>query len=150
MAEGRIKLDLKGVSTGFEPLPAGKYLVKVAEAKEGVSNAGQPKVEMTFKVVAPAQYRGRNIWAHLSLQEKALFKFKGMLLALGFTKEDLDRDGIEIDLKELKGLEMGVKVKEREWNNQKTAEITQFLPAEDADEYEREDSEDTSWNELES
>ncbi len=153
MAEGRIKLDLKGVSTGFEPLPRGKYLLRIAEAKSGISGKGNPKVEVTFKVVAPTQYRGRNQWAHLPATGKAVFKLKQLLLAAGYSKEDLDRDGVEIDLNELKGLEVGAQITERDDETYgKSAEIKRFMPAEDPEEYEREDAEEaeTSWGELDS
>jgi hypothetical protein len=133
----KIKLDFTGVSAGFEPLPVGKYNVRVDKAEYGTSqNSGQPKVEVTLKVTNPPKYRGRIIWNHLSLQQQALFRVKQLLIALGYPKEELEGK-IDVDLTDIRGMECTVTVahKQRE-DGSVQMNVTKFEELKDPDELE--------------
>lgn len=42
-------------------LPEGEYVVTITDAEEKTSTKGTPYVEITFSVVSPVQYRGRQV-----------------------------------------------------------------------------------------
>ncbi len=55
--------NVKPTGGGFEPLPKGKYLLKIEQAAEGRSKNADPKVTVTFKVM-DGRYQGRRIRFH--------------------------------------------------------------------------------------
>lgn len=152
MAEGKIRLDFTGVSAGFEPLPSGRYLARIIESKRGTSQAGFPKVEVTFNVLSPSKYKGRRAWVHLSLQQKAIFKLKSLLIACGADKDSLNGEFL-FDPNDLKGCECVIHMREKHDDKYgDSSEVFRFSPSVDPDELEGEAEETSgngSWDELE-
>ena len=55
-------------STDFDPVPAGKYLAAIVESKHKPTKAGTGKyLELKFQILE-GEYRNRNLWARLNLE----------------------------------------------------------------------------------
>lgn len=95
-----IKLDFSNITGGdFEPIPAGDYTLEIEEVKEQVSKAGNQMLNITFSVIDEGEYKGRKIFEHYVLTEKALWRLKELFIALG-----KDVDGVvSFDPQELVG-----------------------------------------------
>lgn len=95
-----IKLDFSNITGGdFEPIPAGDYTLEIEEVKEQVSKAGNQMLNITFSVIDEGEYKGRKIFEHYVLTEKALWRLKELFIALG-----KDVDGVvAFDPQELVG-----------------------------------------------
>lgn len=79
-----IKLDFSNITGGgFEPIPAGDYTLEIEEVKEQVSKAGNQMLNITFSVIDEGEYKGRKIFEHYVLTEKALWRLKELFIALG-------------------------------------------------------------------
>lgn len=74
-------------TTEFEPVPAGRYLTRVEECEE---KEGTEHPYLNFKhVIVDGEFEGRFIFDIASFSPKALWKLKGVLIASGYTEEDL-------------------------------------------------------------
>src|SRR5690606_23856241 len=82
-------------------LPAGRYLFKVVEAREGESSSGYPQVSLKLMVVAPKKHKGRHQWAYLTLAPKAL-RFARIALEALLGKK-MPKAAAELDLDSLIG-----------------------------------------------
>ena len=67
----------------LEPLPAGVYTATIIKAEQGISKAGNEKIDIQWKVEGGA-HDGRIIFDTLTFTEKALFRVKATLQGLGF------------------------------------------------------------------
>lgn len=75
--------NMQDVQTGFEPLPAGDYQLKIVECELKTSEkSGNDYLAWKFEV-AEGDLLGRAIWDNTSLLPQALWKLKGLLVAAG-------------------------------------------------------------------
>ena len=86
-----IKIDFTNVPT-YEVLPKGRYsvIVEKVEMKEGPS---APYLNFTLKITE-GEAEGRSLFFKASLSEKAMFRLKPIMAALGEVSEHLD---IQVD-----------------------------------------------------
>jgi len=70
---------------GLEPVPPDTYTASTIKAEAGTSKAGNEKIDLQWKVEG-GKYDGRIIFDTLTFTEKAMFRVKATLLALGFPK----------------------------------------------------------------
>lgn len=70
----------------LEPIPSGTYLATLIQADEGVSQSGNGKMDLRWKVVG-GEFDGRLVFDHLSFAPTALWRTKLFLQAVGFGKE---------------------------------------------------------------
>lgn len=49
---------------GWKPLPKGRYLLRVFEAEQGITGKGHDKVTVHFKVIEPAEFKGKEVKYH--------------------------------------------------------------------------------------
>jgi hypothetical protein len=70
---------------GLEPLPVGKYPATIVAATEGLSKAGNTKIDIQWKLVG-GKYDGRIVFDSLVFTPQTLFRVKGTLVQLGFPK----------------------------------------------------------------
>lgn len=102
--------DTQGSQLGLDPLPTGKYHVKITdgEIKESGPNAKNPGSQyINFEfTVQDGQYEGRKVWSNASLLPHALFTIKGILEATG---HDVSGE-LDFDLNDLIGSDLVVKV----------------------------------------
>lgn len=150
----RIRRDFRGVNIGFEPLPAGSYNARIIDVKKGISQNGNEKLEVTFKVTDPATYRGRQAWANISLVDHALFSLKQLLHAAGYPREQLE-GVVEFDTDDLRGVEVTIHLRNSRYERAdglQATEIFRYSPLMNPDELEKgtaaTSSKSTSWDEL--
>lgn len=67
----------------LEPVPAGTYLATLIQAEEGVSQSGNGKMDLRWKIIG-GEYDGRLVFDHLSFAPTALWRTKLFLQAVGF------------------------------------------------------------------
>lgn len=78
-------IDFSNVK-GLDPIPQGSYTAEIVHAEAGVSQSGNPKIELRYKVVG-GDYDGRLVFDSLSFHPDALWRTKLNLTALGFPKD---------------------------------------------------------------
>lgn len=78
-----VKVSLAGVSTGFEPLPAGQYKVVFTKYTELGTDTDKPKyrAQLTVKNAPNPDLIGKVVFDRGTLQGHALFGFKRMIAA---------------------------------------------------------------------
>lgn len=104
-----ITVNLKGVQTELEVVPAGVYESTVASVTEATSKAGNPMLSVKLRIDAPEDFAGRMLFDNFSLLPQALWRLKRWLLDLGYDPDELEGQ-IELEPEELVGLEVDVVV----------------------------------------
>jgi hypothetical protein len=112
-----MKIDFTGVEgqKAFEPIPSGKYVVEVADYREGVAsesakNPGAPTISWQLTVESALngdtviEHRGKEInvegrvvWENMTLVQNSFWRLKAFLEACGFDvsgEVDFDPDDV--------------------------------------------------------
>lgn len=138
----KLKLDFTGVES-FSRCSEGIHRAKVAEIQEKTSQGGDDMLQVAMEVVAGAD-KGCRVFDNCVLSDKALWKFKQLLSALG-----VKCDGkVAVDLDGLIGKTCDIEVFHEEYNGQTRAKISNYSKvaasanAEDDDDDEEEDEEE--------
>jgi hypothetical protein len=103
-----------------EPLPGGLYDVVVVRCDERTSQQGNPMLRLALEV-EDGEYRGRWLWDHLVLVERAMWKL--VLVVEAITGRPCPPGGITLEPGLLVGRRVVVEVGEREWNGERRNEI---------------------------
>ena len=138
----KLKVDMTGVGS-FTRCPEGEHLVSVKKMEMGtVQGSGDDALKAVFEVLE-GDGKGCSVFETFSLGEKALWKLKQFLLAIG-----VKADGkLSLDLDKLEGKKCLIDVIHEEYNGQKRAKISNYAkPSEDSDEddedYDEEDEDE--------
>lgn len=133
----RVKLDMTGVES-YTRCPEGEWLAKLSSIEEGtVQGSGDDCLKARFEVIKGSA-AGCAVFETFSLTEKALWKLKAFLEAVG-----MKADGkISLDLDKLEGKVCIIDVIHDEYNGQKRAKIASYLKPEDDEEDEDEDEDE--------
>ena len=150
MAKNRkLKVDMTGVES-YTRCPEGEQLARVKKMEMGtVQGSGDDALKAVFEVIK-GEGKGCQVFETFSLSEKALWKLKQFLTAIG-----VKADGkLSLDLDKLEGKTCILDVIHEEYNGQKRAKISAYLKPnndseEDEDEDEGEDDEDEDEDEEE-
>lgn len=137
MAKNRkLKVDMTGVES-YTRCSEGEHVAKVKKVEMGtVQGSGDDCIKAVFEVLKGSD-KGCQVFETFSLSEKALWKLKSFLQAIG-----LKADGkLTLDLDKLEGKVCVIDVIHEEYNGQKRAKISSYLK-ESADEDEDEDEEE--------
>ena len=67
----------------LKPIPPGKYSATIVKATEGISKAGNEKIDLQYRIEG-AKFDGRIVFDTLTFTAKALFRVKNTLRGLGF------------------------------------------------------------------
>lgn len=128
MAES-VHLDLTGVQLDFEPLDPGTYLARVSSCEVGNSkSSGNPVVNWQFDV-EDEPYEGRKLFYHTSLMPKAIWKFAGTMVALGWTEDELKtEDGFEFEADDMLDLMCRVVVTQEPYEGKIRNRVNNVLP----------------------
>jgi hypothetical protein len=104
-----IRVDLSDVeSGGFDPIPAGRYPLRVfdGEIRESgpkAKNPGSEYIAWEF-IVESGDFEDRHLWTNTSLLPQALFGLKGLLGATGqWSAEELDAADFDFDIDDVLG-----------------------------------------------
>lgn len=130
----RVKLDMTGVES-YTRCPEGEWLAKLSSIEEGtVQGSGDDCLKARFEVIKGSA-KGCAVFETFSLTEKALWKLKGFLEAIGMKANGK----LSLDLDKLEGKVCIIDVIHDEYNGQKRAKIASYLKPEDDEEDEDED-----------
>ena len=130
-----ISVNMTGVES-FTRCPEGEWLVRLASIEEAtVQGSGDDALKAKFEVIK-GQAKGNYVYETFSLAEKALWKLKSFLDAIG-----MKADGkMRINLDKLEGKVCIVEVIHDEYQGSKRAKIASYAkPEDDTDEDEDED-----------
>ena len=134
----RVKLDMTGVES-YTRCPEGEWLAKLSSIEEGtVQGSGDDCLKARFEVIKGSA-EGCAVFETFSLTEKALWKLKGFLEAIGMKANGK----LSLDLDKLEGKVCIIDVIHDEYNGQKRAKIASYMkPVEDDEEDEEEDEDE--------
>lgn len=146
----KLKIDFSNVQE-YKRCEEGIHLAKLTKIDEGTSQAGDDMLKATFEVIKGSS-KGARVFDNFVLTDKALWKFKMCLSAMG-----VKCDGkIAIDLDKLVGKTVNVEVGYEEYNGQKRARILDYTKIvvdtdddDDFDEDEEAETEDIPFEEVE-
>lgn len=120
-------LDFSSVPSR-EPLEEGKYILTVAEAAEKQSSTGNPMISITYDVnstIDGIEVEGqRKLWDNYSLIDKALFKIKELLDALGYDTSEL----VALEPTDLVGSQVVAQVIQETYNGEIRNRIKKVYP----------------------
>ena len=122
MAKRVVSVDMTGVET-FSKVSEGIHTVRVKEINTSTTQAGDDALQVVFKVTKGNDKGGR-LFETFTLIDKALWKFKAFLKAVGAKHEGK----IKIDLDKLIGKICDVEVFWNEYNGQTYAKISDYYP----------------------
>lgn len=133
----KLKVDMTGVES-YTRCSEGEHLAKVKKVEMGtVQGSGDDCIKAVFEVLKGAD-KGCQVFETFSLSEKALWKLKSFLQAIG-----IKADGkLTLDLDKLEGKICVIDVVHEEYNGQKRAKISSYLKESAEDEDEDEDDEE--------
>jgi ribosomal protein L12E/L44/L45/RPP1/RPP2 len=133
----KLKVDMTGVES-YTRCSEGEHLAKVKKVEMGtVQGSGDDCIKAVFEVLKGAD-KGCQVFETFSLSEKALWKLKSFLQAIG-----IKADGkLTLDLDKLEGKICVIDVVHEEYNGQKRAKISSYLKESAEDEEEDEDDEE--------
>ena len=133
----KLKVDMTGVES-YTRCSEGEHLAKVKKIEMGtVQGSGDDCIKAVFEVLKGAD-KGCQVFETFSLSEKALWKLKSFLQAIG-----IKADGkLTLDLDKLEGKICVIDVIHEEYNGQKRAKISSYLKESAEDEDEDEDDEE--------
>ena len=135
------KLDLTNVET-YTKMSEGIHRVKVASCEDKTTQAGDDMISIAFEAVNGAD-KGCRVFDNFVLTDKALWKLKQLLKALG-----IKCDGkIVLDTDKLIGKQCEVEVFHEEYNGQLRARVNEYLKitassSDDDDEIEEDEEEE--------
>lgn len=139
MAKNRkLKVDMTGVES-YTRCPEGEQVVRVKKMEMGtVQGSGDDALKAVFEVIK-GEGKGCQVFETFSLSEKALWKLKQFLTAIG-----VKADGkLSLDLDKLEGKSCIIDVIHEEYNGQKRAKISAYIKlSNDSDEDEDADEDD--------
>lgn len=133
----KLKVDMTGVES-YTRCSEGEHLAKVKKVEMGtVQGSGDDCIKAVFEVLKGTD-KGCQVFETFSLSEKALWKLKSFLQAIG-----IKADGkLTLDLDKLEGKICVIDVIHEEYNGQKRAKISSYLKDSAEDEDEDEDDEE--------
>lgn len=133
----KLKVDMTGVES-FTRCPEGEWLARLKKIEMTTTQGGDDALKAQFEVIKGAA-KGSSVFETFSLVEKALWKLKSCLEAMG-----VKADGkINLDLDKLEGKICVIDVMHDEFNGKMRAKINDYLKPEDDDD----DDDDDDWEE---
>ena len=142
MEKRTITVDMTGVET-FSKVSEGIHTAKVKEINTTTTQAGDDALQVIFEVIK-GEDKGGRVFETFTLIDKALWKFKAFLKAIGVKHEGK----IKIDLDKLIGKTCDIEVFWNEYNGQTYTKISDYFPIgktaydEEEDEEDEEDEEE--------
>lgn len=133
----RMKVDMTGVES-YSRCPEGQFPAKLVKLEEcSIQGSGDDGLKAKFEVTSGSG-KGSNVFETFSLAEKALWKLKMMLEAMGMKAVGK----MTLDLDKLEGKSVGIEVVHDEYNGRKQAKIAQYLKLSELEDTEADEDED--------
>ena len=143
MAKRTITVDMTGVET-FSKVSEGIHTAKVKEINTTTTQAGDDALQVIFEVIK-GEDKGGRVFETFTLIDKALWKFKAFLKAIGVKHEGK----IKIDIDKLIGKTCDIEVFWNEYNGQTYTKISDYFPIGKTAYDEEEDEEDDDFDDDE-
>ena len=144
MAKRTITVDMTGVEI-FSKVSEGIHTAKVKEINTTTTTqAGDDALQVIFEVIK-GEDKGGRVFETFTLIDKALWKFKAFLKAIGVKHEGK----IKIDLDKLIGKTCDIEVFWNEYNGQTYTKISDYFPIGKTAYDEEEDEEDDDFDDDE-
>lgn len=121
MAKRTITVDMTGVET-FSKVSEGIHTAKVKEINTTTTQAGDDALQVIFEVIK-GEDKGGRVFETFTLIDKALWKFKVFLKAIGVKHEGK----IKIDLDKLIGKTCDIEVFWNEYNGKTYTKISDYF-----------------------
>ena len=136
----KLKLNMDGVES-YTRCPEGEWLAKLTKIEMGeVQGSGDDCLKARFEVIKGSA-KGNTVFETFALSEKALWKLKSFLEAIGVKSTGK----FTLDLDKLEGKICIIDVIHDEYNGTKRAKISAYIkPGDDSDD---DDDEDDDWEE---
>ena len=115
-----IRVDMTGVES-YSKASEGVHTAKVVDIQEKTSNGGDPMLQFAFEVTK-GDSKGCRVFESFVLTDKALWKLKQFLMAIGMKAEGK----LKIDLDKLIGKMCDIEVFWDEYNGQTRAKISNY------------------------
>lgn len=134
----KLKLNMEGVES-YTRCPEGEWLAKLTKIEMGeVQGSGDDCLKARFEVIKGSA-KGNTVFETFALSEKALWKLKSFLEAIGVKATGK----ISLDLDKLEGKICIIDVVHDEYNGTKRAKISAYIkPGDDSDDDDDEDEVD--------
>lgn len=133
----KFKVDMTGVES-YRRCPEGEHLAKLKKIDMGtIQGSGDDCLKAVFEVIK-GDGEGCQVFETFSLGEKALWKLKSFLEAVGMKANGK----FQLDLDKLEGKICILDVIHDEYNGQKRAKIASYIKAPDDSEDEEDDDEE--------
>lgn len=134
----KVKVNMTGVES-YTRCPEGEWLARLKKIEIGeVQGSGDDALKAQFEVIKGSA-KGNTVFETFSLSERALWKLKSFLDAIG-----MKSDGkLNLDLDKLEGKICIIDVNHEDYNGSKRAKISAYIkPSDDPDDDEDDDEED--------
>lgn len=132
----KVKLDFSNVET-YKKCEEGTHTAKLTQIDKGTTQAGDDMLKAVFEVVS-GNSKGARVFENFALTDKALWKFKMCLSAMG-----IKADGkIAIDLDNLIGKTVDIDVAHEEYNGQVRARIQGYSSCASDDDFDDDEDEE--------
>lgn len=134
----KVKVNMEGVES-FTRCPEGEWLARLKKADMGeVQGSGDDCIKAQFEVIKGSA-KGNMVFETFSLTEKALWKLKSFLDAVGMKSNGK----LTLDLDKMEGKVCIIDVIHDEYNGQKRAKISSYIkPGEDEDDEDEDDDDE--------
>ena len=119
----KLNLDFTGVDS-YSKATEGIHTAKVAEITEKETQSGDPMLQFIFEVTK-GESRGCKVFENFVLTDKALWKLKQFLQAIGMQANGK----LKLDLDKLIGRVVDIEVFHDEYNGQTRAKISDYYKA---------------------
>ena len=138
----KMKLDFTGVES-FQTASEGVHACKIVSADEKTSSGGNDMIVVAFEVIKGLD-TGARVYENFPLVDKALWKLKGLLQAIG-----MKADGkVQLDLDKLVGKTCSVTVKHEEYEGKTRARVDSISKLV-VESYDEEDTDDEDFEDEE-
>lgn len=115
----------KSESRNFEPLPTNWYEVEIDDVYENVARTGTEYIRLDFRITEEGPFKNRHVWSNLYNSERALWKFRAFLFAVGIDVPE--GEPFHLDLEQLKGKRLKIRVRTTaEGPGESTSEVIGF------------------------
>lgn len=134
----KVKVNMEGVES-FTRCPEGEWLAQLKKAEMGeVQGSSDDCIKAKFEVIKGSA-KGNTVFETFSLTEKALWKLKSFLDAVGMKSNGK----LTLDLDKMEGKVCIIDVIHDEYNGQKRAKISSYIkPGEDEDDEDEDDDDE--------
>lgn len=116
----KVTVDMTGVEA-YSKASEGIHTAKIVEIEEKTSQGGDPMLQFAFEITK-GEDKGCRVFESFVLTDKALWKLKSCLQAIGMKAEGK----LKIDLDKLIGKTCDIEVFHDEYNGQTRAKISDF------------------------